>query len=151
MCRVFVHPEIVVFSRQAMATLSLPGNFYYKDLSSAKTGIRMAWILCLLSGGLTLAVTLAAMDSPQVALQTGLSAWNLIDVVLILGLAVGIFLKNRACAVLLLTYCLISKVIQIASGLASPSAIGIGILCAHAFFNGVRGTFTYHKLKQTAA
>lgn len=133
-----------------MTNFSLPANFYYPDLSQAQRSIRAAWICSLLSGGLTLAVTLAAMNSPEVALKTGFSAWNWLDAGLVFGLAWGIFRKNRVCATVMFGYFIFSKVVQIAAGVASPGALVVGILFAWVYFNGIRGTFTHYKMKQTA-
>ena len=132
-----------------MSHFSFPSSFYYPDLSTAQKGIRDAWIGGLISGSLTLAVTLATLYRPEVVIKTGMNIWNLIDVGLIFGLTWGIFNKNRACAVSLLAYFILSKLIQFTSGIVNPVAIGIAICFIWAYFNGIRGTFTYHKLKRT--
>jgi hypothetical protein len=133
-----------------MANFSLPSNFYYRDPSNAQKSIRAAWICGLLSGGLTLAATLAAMGSTEMAVKTGFGSWNLLDVILVFGLTWGIFCKNRACAIIMFVYFGLSKVIQITTGIANPVAIVVGILFAWVYFNGIRGTFTYYKLKRMA-
>jgi serine/threonine-protein kinase len=115
-------------------------------LPKINQAIRLAWIAGIFSGVLTLVVTLVVMSNPQVAQQTGFNAWNLIDVVLIFGLSFGIFMKSRVCAVAMFAYFVVSKIIQIAGGFFNPAGIFVAIAFGYAYFEGIRGTFAYHRV-----
>jgi len=105
--------------------------------------IKSAWVAAAISGSITLVVTLVAMSGTDIL---GFSAWELIDVGLIFGLAFGIYKKSRACAVVMLTYFVISKIIlMVQSG--KPSGVVLSIIFIYYFWQGVSGTFAYHKLK----
>lgn len=104
--------------------------------------IRHAWIAGTISGTVTLLITLLALSGTKAA---GFNAWNFIDVVLIFGLAFGIYKKSRACAVSMLIYFVISKIlIALESGSISGSVLAIIFIYYYA--QGIAGTFAYHKL-----
>jgi serine/threonine-protein kinase len=105
--------------------------------------IKQAWVAALFSAGITLIVTLIAMSGTEVL---GFSAWELIDVALVLGLAFGIYKKSRTCAVLMLIYFIISKIIIMAET-GKPTGIPMALVFGYFFWQGVSGTFAYHKLK----
>jgi serine/threonine-protein kinase len=105
--------------------------------------IKHGWVAALISAGITLIVTLVAISGTEIL---GFSAWELIDVGLILGFAFGIYKKSRACAVLMLIYFIISKIIIMAET-GKPSGIVLAIVFGYYFWQGVSGTFAYHKLK----
>lgn len=102
--------------------------------------IRYAWIAALFSAGLTLVVTLIAMSGTKIL---GFSAWELLDVVFILGLAFGIYMKNRACAVIMLIYFIASKIILMVEA-GQPSGLPMAIAFGYLYWQGVAGTFAYH-------
>lgn len=105
--------------------------------------IKHAWVAALISASITLLVTVLAMSGTQIL---GFSAWELLDVGLILGLALGIYKKSRTCAVLMLAYFIISKIIlMVESG--KPSGIGLALVFIYFYWQGVSGTFAYHKIK----
>jgi serine/threonine-protein kinase len=105
--------------------------------------IKSAWVAAAISGSITLVVTLISMSGTDIL---GFSAWELIDVGLIFGLAFGIYRKSRACAVVMLSYFIISKIIlMVESG--KPSGVVLSIIFIYYFWQGVSGTFAYHKLK----
>ena len=80
----------------------------------------------------------------------GFSVWNLSDVVLIFGLTFGIYKKSRTCAVVMLAYFLISKIIII-SQTGSFNGSLLAIVFIYYYVYGVIGTFAYHKhLKENA-
>jgi len=118
----------------------------HAQLVKTRQQIKNAWVAGLCSGGLTLALTLVAVSNPDALQRFGINAWNFVDVVLIFGLTFGIYLKNRVCAVLMLVYFVASKVFQLSSGAINPAGLVIAGLFAYCFFDGVRGTFTYHRL-----
>lgn len=109
--------------------------------------IRNAWVTGIISGSITLIFTLIAMNGDQLM---GFSVWNLSDVVLIFGLTFGIYKKSRTCAVVMLAYFLISKIIII-SQTGSFNGSLLAIVFIYYYVYGVIGTFAYHKhLKENA-
>ena len=82
----------------------------------------------------------------------GFDSWALIDAFIIFGLTFGIFKKNRACAIILLVYWVIDKISQMAAGGMTGGISGaLGalpglIIFGPLFFQGILGTFAYHKL-----
>ncbi|MGH8025172.1 MAG: hypothetical protein ACREO0_00450 [Pseudoxanthomonas sp.] len=105
--------------------------------------IKHGWVAALFSAGITLLVTLIAMSGTDIL---GFSAWELIDVALILGLAFGIYKKSRTCAVFMLVYFIISKIVLMAES-GQPTGIPMALVFGYFFWQGVSGTFAYHKFK----
>lgn len=103
--------------------------------------IRNAWITGIVSGTMTLLFTLIAMYGTNLL---GFSVWNLSDVVLIFGLTFGIYKKSRTCAVVMLAYFLLSKIIII-SQTGSFNGSLLAIVFIYYYVYGVIGTFAYHK------
>ncbi|MBC3880680.1 hypothetical protein H8K35_02835 [Undibacterium sp. LX40W] len=103
--------------------------------------IKNAWITGIVSGSITLIFTLIAMNGSQIL---GFSIWNLSDVALIFGLTFGIYKKSRACAVAMLAYFLLSKIIVIAQTGSFNGGI-LAIVFIYYYVYGVIGTFAYHK------
>lgn len=104
--------------------------------------IKNGWVAGIISGCVTLAVTLLAISGTSIL---NFSAWELIDVALIFGLTFGIYKKSRTCAVLMLSYFIISKIIIMAET-GSPSGIALALVFLYYYFQGMIGTFQYHKL-----
>lgn len=106
--------------------------------------IKSAWIAACISGAITLVVTLIAVSGTEIL---GFDAWSLLDVGMIFALAFGIYKKSRACAVTMLAYFVLSKIIlMVESG--KPSGLLMALIFGYYFWQGVEGTFTYHKLKR---
>jgi serine/threonine-protein kinase len=123
----------------------------------ATKAIRTAWIAGLISGLLTLLVKLVAMVSPEAAASMGFSVWNWLNVVPVFGLTYGIYRKSRTCAVIMFAYFVISavrmfayfvisKVMQLAGGVINPGGVLVATAFGYAFFEGIRGTFAYHRI-----
>jgi serine/threonine-protein kinase len=104
--------------------------------------IKNAWVAAVISGSITLIFTLIAMAGTSIA---GITAWGMVDVALIFGLAYGIYRKSRTCAVVMLVYFVLSKILMMAQT-GQPSGIVLAIVFAYYFAMGVAGTFQYHKL-----
>lgn len=104
--------------------------------------IKGAWIAGVISGCMTLLITLMAMGGTNVL---GFNAWNFIDVVLIFGLAFGIYKKSRACAVSMLVYFVISKILIAIEG-GKMSGLVLSIIFIYYYAQGVAGTYAYQKL-----
>lgn len=104
--------------------------------------IKGAWVAAVISGCMTLLITLVALSGKS---MLGFDAWNSIDVVLIFGMAYGIYRKSRTCAVLMFGYFAISKIMLFTqTGQASGAVFGLIFL--YFYGRGVVGTFQYHKL-----
>ena len=103
--------------------------------------IKQAWAAGLISAAITLLVTLLAMSGIKIM---SFSAWELIDVALILGLTYGIYRKSRACALLMLVYFLISKALLFAQD-SKGNGIVMSLIFGFYYVQGVRGTFAYHR------
>lgn len=103
--------------------------------------IRNAWVVGAICGVVTLAVVALAIAGTSIL---GYSAWELFDVALIFGLTYGIYRKSRTCAVLMLVYFVASKILlAIESG--RPNGMVMGLIFTYYFYQGVVGTFAYHK------
>jgi len=113
------------------------------DIEKAEKAIKGAWIAGVISGSITLLVAVLALVGVRIF---NFSAWTFIDVALVFGLAYGIYRKNRVCAVIMFVYFVISKIYMMftVGGLAG---LPLAILFSYFFFQGIRGTFAYHKLK----
>lgn len=106
--------------------------------------IKTAWIAAVVSACATLLFTVLAISGTEIA---GFSAWQLLDVVLVFGLAIGIYLKSRVSAVLMFAYFVGSKIIfMVQTG--APSGLLMGLIFSYFFWQGVSGTFAYHKIMQ---
>jgi tetratricopeptide (TPR) repeat protein len=104
--------------------------------------IKIAWIAGIVCGVTTVIFSLLNL--------LGYNEWNLLDAGIIFGLSFGVYKKNMACAVILFIYFIGAKVSQIYEGdpLTSVRQVVIfGIMFGYMFFQGIRGTFTYHKFK----
>lgn len=108
--------------------------------------IKSAWIAACVSGGFTLLFSgLAVAGMPMM----GMDAWSFADAAVILGLAFGIYRKSRACAVLMLLYFIAGKIIMMVET-GKPSGLLLSLVFAYYFWQGIVGTFAFHKLKTQA-
>ncbi|MHC4159788.1 MAG: hypothetical protein ACYSSO_12000 [Planctomycetota bacterium] len=124
------------------------------DIYRAEAKIKGAWMAGVASGSVTLVFTLIAMKTNV----WGFTISNLGDVLLVFTLAFGIYIRNRACAILMLVYFLVAKVLiwmrlDLISDL--PKAVWVGyllftMLFCYFFVEGIRGTFAYHRLERQA-
>ena len=105
--------------------------------------IKAAWIAAACSGTLTLIVVIISIVTSEKVMNLGL--WNLVDVVMIYGLAFGIYKKSRTCAVIMLVYFAASKIFQVVES-GQANGVVMGILFTILFVQGVMGTFKYHKI-----
>lgn len=105
--------------------------------------IKSAWIAGLISGSITLVFALIAISGTDVQ---GVDAWMILDAGLVFGLVFGIYKKSRTCAVLLLAYFVVSKIIVMIEA-GRPSGLIFSLIFGYYFWQGIAGTFAYHKLK----
>ena len=108
--------------------------------------IKAAWVAGCVSGTLTLIVTLIAMGGASLP---GFDAWVLIDVALIFGLTYGIYRKSRACAVIMLVYFVVSKLLAMMEA-GAASGLLVAAIFTYYFWQGVAGTFAWYKLQHQA-
>jgi len=109
--------------------------------------IKSAWVAACISGVVTLVMTLIAMAGVDFL---DFDAWNLVDVALIVGLAFGIYKRSRVCAVTMLVYFVASKILIMVQT-EKPTGLVLGLIFGYFFWQGIRGTFAYHKLKSAVA
>ncbi len=107
--------------------------------------IKNAWITGVISGSLTLLVTLLAITGTSIIGATG---WTFLDAALIFGLTFGIYKKSRTCAVLMCVYFIVAKIL-ILIGTGKPTGATTAFLFVYFYAQGVIGTFQYHKLANT--
>jgi len=115
--------------------------------SDALRHIKNAWIAGIISSVVTLIASLLPLFGASIA---GFNLFNLADVALIAGLTVGIWRKSRICALIMLVYFIASKVMLI-SKTGNSAGLIMGAVFAYFYFQGVRGTFAWHKLQKETA
>jgi hypothetical protein len=64
-----------------------------------------------------------------------------------LGLSYGVYRKSRVCAVLMLAFFLLNKVIMWMNA-GTPNGVVMSLVFFWLFGQGVVGTFEYHKLRR---
>ena len=115
------------------------------DLEVPTKQIRQAWIAGIISGVVTLLVTVIAASGHDI-LGLGYSLFNFLDVALIFALTFGLYMKSRTCALLMLLYFVGSKIfiwLQLGKLSGLPGAIIFG----YYFLMGIIGTFDYRRIK----
>jgi serine/threonine-protein kinase len=114
------------------------------DIEKAKKAIKIAWIAGIIVGVSTLVFTIIAVAGSDV-LGLGLDEWAFVDIFLIFGLTFGIYKKNRVAALIMLIYFVGSKIFVF---IQSPAigALPLALVLGYFFFQGVRGTFAYHRI-----
>ena len=106
--------------------------------------IKSGWVAGLVSIGVTSILILYSLFGTSIL---GINAWALIDVGLMAGLTYGVYRKSRTCAVLLLAFFVLSKVMMwVQEG--SPRGWILALIFAWYFFQGASGTFLYHRWKR---
>lgn len=110
------------------------------DNEKALKHIRNAYVLAILSGVITL---LLIISSILKVWNSGLDVSELVDVVLIFGLAFGISKKSRICAIILFIYYILNKIFMILS--VNYGSLAIMVIFIIGYFKGIRGTIHYHK------
>ncbi|NER50910.1 MAG: hypothetical protein F6J92_30415 [Symploca sp. SIO1A3] len=110
--------------------------------------IKAGWLAaCVVGVGICFFVLLSLLNS---GFDSLIGLESLIDVVLIFGLAFGIYKKSRIAAVIMFIYYVVSRIyIWLEFGQLSISSIPIIIVFIGCFVEGIRGTFAYHRLMQS--
>jgi hypothetical protein len=106
--------------------------------------IKNGWMAGLVSVAITLVFILISLFGTSIL---GIDAWAFLDVAVMAGLSFGVFKKSRTCAVLLLGFFLLNKVIM---WMESGSATGLPLTLIFFWFfiQSVIGTFQYHRWKR---
>jgi hypothetical protein len=128
------------------APSTLPAAEAFHEPEDLARHIRHGVVAACVSGGLTLAVTLAAMSGLTIP---DIDAWMLGDVALIFGLAYGIWRRSRAAATAMLIYFVASKLIQFVES-GQPSGLLISVLFIYLYARAMLATFKLHALRRDA-
>ncbi|WP_019500964.1 serine/threonine-protein kinase [Pseudanabaena sp. PCC 6802] len=118
-------------------------------LDKAQTAIRNGAIAGAVQGALLVVITLASLGSSISARSANNLAGNLIDILLIFGLAFGVYQKNRICAVALFAYFVFGKLLQLFTNQLPIAALILALVFGYFYFEGMRGTFSYYKLTRS--
>jgi len=114
-------------------------------LAKAERMIDLGWSVAGLWGVLRMVALLWITRA-----SGGYEAALLVDPVLILLLAYGLYRRSRVCAVLLLAYVVVELWFALhATG--RPPGLGVALLLEVSFLTGLRGTLVYHRELETAA
>jgi hypothetical protein len=116
-------------------------------LPQAKARIRNAWLAGIATALMTLFASVLPLFGASV---DGFNLWNLTDFVLIAGLTVGIAMKSRACALIMLAYFVVSKALLVARTAEAADAV-LGAIFAYLYFEGVRGTFAWRRMARAGS
>lgn len=119
------------------------------SLDKAKTAIRNGAIAGAVQASLITVITLASLGSSVSARSANNLTGSLIDILLIFGLAFGVYQKNRICAVALFAYFVFSKLLQLFTNQLPVTALLIALVLGYFYFEGMRGTFSYYKLTRS--
>lgn len=103
--------------------------------------IQRAWIAALVCGGITLVVGLIAIGGTQ--LVPGFNGAIVLDAVILLGLAFGVYKRSRICATLLVGYAAFNEVYMISIGMDKSPALRL--IFIYFYVRGMFATFADHK------
>lgn len=121
------------------------------NITKAQSAITAAFICGVISTFLTLCAAAIGMHQGGVeAYGIEMNALLLIDFGLMLGLTIGIYFKSRVCAVAMLVYFVISKVMQW-SNAASAFSLLTGSAFIFFYFRGAWATIVHRRLKAKEA
>jgi hypothetical protein len=115
------------------------------ELAIPNKQIRNAWI-ALISGTVTLIFTIFASSGHDL-LGLGFDKLNYIDIAFIFGLSLGIYLKSRTCALLMLLYFVGSKIL-IWQQMGKPTGLITAAIFGYYFVLGIVGTFNYRSISR---
>ncbi len=116
--------------------------------SKIERKIKHARIATMVSGSITLAGAITLIGNHTHAEFSLLNILSLIDVIFIFSMAYGIYRKSRICAVMMFEYFLLSKIFKISTSThINFGAIIVGSIFLYFLFQGIAGTFAYHKCR----
>jgi len=112
------------------------------NIEKANEAIKNAWLAGVFMGVITSVCALGRF--------LGLNLWSLIDAFIAFSLSFGIYKKSRICSILLFSYFIFSRIMFSID--FKPQITGMNVLWILFFgyflFQGIRGTFVYHKLNR---
>lgn len=111
--------------------------------------IKGGWIAATISGVLTCVIMLLVV-SDKMSMGNLVDIWTTVDVVLIFVLAFGIYKKSRIAATFMFVYFLISKILLMVET-GRSSGLFLSVIFFYYYFQGMVGTFQYHKLVKAHA
>jgi hypothetical protein len=123
--------------------------YHITDMETAYKTINEAVMIGLIVG------TLTAIYELYVVFDLGKDLIHLINIPIVFGLTLGIYKKNRACNLFMFVLFLVETIVKLIGRLStigngSPASLIIGLMIAlpinAAFFQGLRGTFAYHRM-----
>ena len=101
-------------------------------------------VITILSSGYALIVGKYSAGGMQI------SAYTLVDAVIMIGLTIGIHFKSRICATIFAIYWLWNKYMFWKISL-DPASYLVGMVFLFFYVQGALGTFAYHKQKAASA
>jgi hypothetical protein len=117
-----------------------------QDITKLHKHIRNAWIAGCISASITFLVSVGSIISPDIAASTGIDAWSIVDALLVAGLSFGIYHESRFCALGLLVYFVIAKIIM-AIDADNFKIVAQGLIFIYFFFRGTVAAFQLWKYK----
>lgn len=128
------------------APSTLPAAEAFREPEELARHVSHGVAAACISGGWTLAITLAAMSGRMIP---GVDAWTLIDVALIFGLAYGIWRRSRAASTAMLVYFVASKLILFGET-GQPSGVLMSVLLTYLYARAMTAIFRLHALRREA-
>lgn len=109
-------------------------------------GIKQAQMAAMISGIMTLGGSVTLIMGHIGGTMPLVSILSLIDVIFIFSMAYGIYKKNRACAVLMFEYFLLSIIFRmLISEQFNAGAFIVGWIFLYFFYHGISASYAYHK------
>lgn len=118
------------------------------NLAAAEKQIRNAWIsgliICIIT---TIAAVVVSTMNTENTIVPATPFEMMLTVFILGGLTVGVYFKNRGCAIALCVLFIIDKIATFAATGKFSGAI-LTLIFIYYFAYGIQGTFSYHKLKK---
>ncbi|NHK26669.1 hypothetical protein FF098_001950 [Parvularcula flava] len=114
---------------------------------------RHAAVAAFVSGALTAGVVLFAIFSGDGGwsgdrvIDFFADPWMLIDVVMILGLGLGVWFRSRFCAVSLLIYYVLSKIVMVVE-FGQVGGLLVSAIFVWFYWRGITGAFAAHRIRK---
>jgi hypothetical protein len=111
--------------------------------------IKCAYICAFISAAITLVATLLSLGGAFKVDSLDITPLMFSDVILLIGLGIGVFFKSRICAIVLFIYFVFSKYITWKNG-TSLEGMLIGLLFLYFYMQGALGSIAYHQRKSSS-
>jgi len=127
------------------------GSITQKKSKAIDRYIKIAWILAVWAALSTLVLVILGLCGIKdiVGVPT-LTGFNIIDALIVSGLAYGVYKRSRICAIILFLQMLIEGIstIRLNTNITSANSAKI-VICLYYWFRGILATFDHHKLVTT--